>query len=218
MPDLEQDPPTPKILYTILIFPLSLFLGPDAMPYPLAQLNQMTEAEFIQVIGPAFEDTPQIAAQAWPQRPFASVADLHSKMVALVRAMTEADQLSLIQAHPDLGTRVAMAEASVAEQSQAGLTQLTAVEYDDFQALNQRYKDRFGFPFILAVAGHSKASILENFRQRLGNDPATEKATALQQIETIAQLRLHTMVSTEAAAPAPANESPPRPNAPKHLR
>lgn len=164
------------------------------MPYPLAQLNQMTEAEFIQAIGPAFEDTPQIAAQVWPQRPFASVADLHSKMVALVRAMTAADQLSLIQAHPDLGTRVAMAEASVAEQSQAGLTQLSAAEYERFQSLNQRYKEQFGFPFILAVAGHSKASILDNFTQRLNNDLATEKATALRQIETIAQLRLSSWI------------------------
>lgn len=160
------------------------------MPYPLAQLNQMTEAEFVQAIGPTFEETPQIAAQVWPQRPFASVADLHRQMVDLVRAMPEADQLALIQAHPDLGTRVAMAEASVAEQSQAGLTQLSAAEYERFQSLNQRYKERFGFPFILAVAGHTKASILDNFTQRLDNDPATEKATALRQIETIAHLRL----------------------------
>jgi 2-oxo-4-hydroxy-4-carboxy-5-ureidoimidazoline decarboxylase len=164
------------------------------MPYSLAQLNQMTEAEFVQVIGPAFEDTPQIAAQVWPQRPFASVADLHSKMVAIVRAMTDAEQLTLIKAHPDLGTRVAMAEASVAEQNQAGLTQLSAAEYERFQALNQRYKDQFGFPFILAVAGHTKASILENFTQRLDNDPTTEKATALSQIETIAHLRLSSWI------------------------
>ncbi|MFH7241735.1 MAG: 2-oxo-4-hydroxy-4-carboxy-5-ureidoimidazoline decarboxylase [Spirulina sp.] len=160
------------------------------MPYTLAQINQMNEVDFVQAIGPAFEDTPQIAAQVWPQRPFASVEDLHQKMVALVRCMTDGEKITLIQAHPDLGTRVAMAEASVAEQSQAGLTQLTAAEYDRFQALNQRYKERFGFPYILAVAGHTKASILDNFTQRLDNDPATEKATALSQIETIAGLRL----------------------------
>lgn len=160
------------------------------MPYTLDQINQMPEAEFAQAIGPAFEDTPQIAAQVWPQRPFASVADLHHKMVALVRRMAEEEKMTLIQAHPDLGTRVAMAEASVAEQSQAGLTQLTAAEYERFQTLNQRYKERFGFPYILAVAGHTKASILDNFTQRLDNDPATEKATALSQIETIAGLRL----------------------------
>lgn len=160
------------------------------MPYTLDQINQMTEAEFVQAIGPAFEDTPQIAAQVWPQRPFTSVADLHGKMVALVRRMTDGEKITLIQAHPDLGTRVAMAEASVAEQSQAGLTQLTAAEYERFQTLNQRYKERFGFPYILAVAGHTKASILDNFTQRLDNDPVTEKATALSQIETIAGLRL----------------------------
>ncbi|MEB3290760.1 MAG: 2-oxo-4-hydroxy-4-carboxy-5-ureidoimidazoline decarboxylase [Leptolyngbya sp.] len=164
------------------------------MTYTLAHLNQMTEADFIQAIGPAFEDTPQIAAQVWPQRPFASVAELHRKMVALVRALPEAEQLTLINAHPDLGTRVAMAEASVAEQNQAGLTQLSAAEYERFQSLNQRYRERFGFPFILAVAGHTKASILENFTQRLENDLATEKATALRQIETIAQLRLESWI------------------------
>ncbi len=164
------------------------------MPYTLNQINHLTETEFVQAIGPAFEDTPQIAAQVWPQRPFASVADLHQAMVAIVQAMSEADQLALIQAHPDLGTRVTMAEASVAEQKQAGLSQLSAAEYERFQSLNQRYKERFGFPFILAVAGHTKASILENFAQRLDNDPPTEKATALSQIATIAGLRLASWV------------------------
>lgn len=160
------------------------------MPYTLDQLNHMAKADFVQAIGPAFEDTPHIAAQVWPQRPFQSVAHLHQAMVAIVQAMSEADQLTLIQAHPDLGTRIAMAEASVAEQTQAGLSQLAAAEYEQFQSLNQRYQERFGFPFILAVAGHTKASILENFAQRLDNDPATEKATALSQIATIAGLRL----------------------------
>jgi 2-oxo-4-hydroxy-4-carboxy-5-ureidoimidazoline decarboxylase len=83
-----------------------------------------------------------------------------------------------------------MAEASVAEQSKAGLNALNAEEYDRFQSLNQRYKDTFGFPFILAVAGHTKASILENFAQRLDNSQAVERATALQEIEKIARLRL----------------------------
>jgi 2-oxo-4-hydroxy-4-carboxy-5-ureidoimidazoline decarboxylase len=164
------------------------------MPHSLTQLNHMTEAEFIQTIGPAFEDTPGIAAQVWPQRPFISVADLHQRMVEIVRSLAPEDQLTLIQAHPDLGTRVAMAEASVAEQHQAGLTQLSAAEYDRFQSLNQRYKETFGFPFILAVAGHNKTSILENFTQRLNNSPSVEKATALGEIEKIARLRLESWI------------------------
>jgi 2-oxo-4-hydroxy-4-carboxy-5-ureidoimidazoline decarboxylase len=164
------------------------------MPYTLAQINAMTKTEFIAAIGPAFEDTPSIAAQVWPQRPFASVADLHGKMVAIVQAMAPADQLALIRAHPDLGTRVAMAEASVAEQSKAGLNTLSPGEYEQFQRLNQRYKETFGFPFILAVAGHTKASTLENFAQRLDHAPAVEQVTALQEIEKIARLRLESWV------------------------
>ena len=164
------------------------------MPYTLDQLNAMTEAEFVAAVGPAFEDTPKIAAQVWPQRPFASVADLHQRMVALVRTMTPADQLALIHAHPDLGTRVAMAEASVSEQSKAGLNTLSPEEYHLFQRLNQDYKDTFGFPFILAVAGHTKTSILENFTLRLRNSTDEEIATALLQVETIARSRLEAWV------------------------
>ncbi|NJL45392.1 MAG: 2-oxo-4-hydroxy-4-carboxy-5-ureidoimidazoline decarboxylase [Leptolyngbyaceae cyanobacterium SM2_3_12] len=160
------------------------------MTYSLAQLNQMTAAEFTQALGPAFEETPQIAAQVWPQRPFASVEELHQRMVAIVRAMSPGEQLALIKAHPDLGKRAAMAEASVAEQSQAGLTNLSPEEFERFQTLNRQYQDRFGFPFILAVAGHNKASILENFAQRLTNSPEVEKARALGEIERIAKLRL----------------------------
>ncbi|HSM80739.1 MAG TPA: 2-oxo-4-hydroxy-4-carboxy-5-ureidoimidazoline decarboxylase [Nodosilinea sp.] len=167
------------------------------MPYTLDQLNAMAEADFVAALGPVFEDTPSIAAQVWPQRPFASVADLHRRMVARVQAMTLDQQLALIQAHPDLGTRVAMAAASVAEQDQAGLSQLSAAEYEQFQTLNQRYKAKFGFPFILAVAGHTKASILENFTQRLSNSTDGERATALREIEKIARLRLETWVISD---------------------
>ncbi|MBE9158334.1 2-oxo-4-hydroxy-4-carboxy-5-ureidoimidazoline decarboxylase [Nodosilinea sp. LEGE 06152] len=164
------------------------------MPYTLDQLNTMTEAEFVAAIGPAFEDTPHIAARVWPQRPFASVADLHQRMVNLVQAMAAEDQLMLIRAHPDLGTRVTMAQASVAEQTKAGLTNLSPKEYHQFQTLNQQYKDKFGFPFILAVAGHTKASILENFVHRLRNSTEAEIAIALQEIQKIAHLRLEAWI------------------------
>lgn len=160
------------------------------MPYTLDQLNAMPEAEFVATIGPVFEDTPSIAAQVWPQRPFVSVADLHQRMINLAQVLTPEDQLALIKAHPDLGTRVAMAEASVVEQSKAGLSNLSSEEYRQFQTLNQQYKDKFGFPFILAVAEHTKTSILENFANRLCNSIDVEIATALQEIEKIALFRL----------------------------
>ena len=123
------------------------------------------------------------------------MADLHQHMVAIVRTMTPADQLALINAHPDLGKRVAMAEASVSEQSKAGLTSLTAEEYHQFQALNQQYKVKFGFPFILAVARHTTTSILENFIGRLRNSTDVEMTTALLEIEKIALARLNSWIA-----------------------
>ncbi|MBD2234658.1 2-oxo-4-hydroxy-4-carboxy-5-ureidoimidazoline decarboxylase [Phormidium tenue] len=173
------------------------------MPYTLDQLNAMAEADFVAAIGPAFEDTPAIAAQVWAQRPFTSVADLHQRMVKVAQALSTADKLALIKAHPDLGARVTMAEASVAEQSKAGLNTLSAEEYELFQRLNLGYKNKFGFPFILAVAGHTKTSILANFSQRLRNSTDEEIATALLEIETIARSRLEAWIQSSFSSNIP---------------
>jgi 2-oxo-4-hydroxy-4-carboxy-5-ureidoimidazoline decarboxylase len=173
------------------------------MPYTLDQLNAMAEADFVAAVGPAFEETPSIAAQVWAQRPFTSVTDLHQRMVAIAQALSAADKLALIKAHPDLGARVAMAEASVAEQSKAGLNALNTEEYELFQRLNLDYKNKFGFPFIFAVAGHTKASILKNFGQRLRNSTDEEIATALLEIETIARSRLETWIQGDFSPSSP---------------
>lgn len=160
------------------------------MGYSIAQLNQISQTEFVQRLGAVFEETPTIADQVWHQRPFADVNELHQKMTAIVNAMSQTDQLALICAHPDLGTKAKMAEASVQEQSGIGLDRLTAQEYARFQFLNQAYKDKFGFPFIVAVKNHSKSSILEAFEQRLNNSLSTEISQALLEILTIAHFRL----------------------------
>ncbi|WP_242041909.1 2-oxo-4-hydroxy-4-carboxy-5-ureidoimidazoline decarboxylase [Alkalinema sp. FACHB-956] len=161
-----------------------------APTYSLIELNAMSELDFIAALGHIFEQTPRIAQQAWLQRPFVSITDLHQKMVAIVDQLPPAQQIDLICAHPDLGSRAKMAEASVKEQAGVGLDQLTASEYDRFQALNQTYKAKFGFPFIIAVRNHTKTTILEAFEQRLQNTPEQEQQTALAEIATIAQFRL----------------------------
>lgn len=164
------------------------------MPYSIAQLNQMSQAEFVAALGVLFEDTPAIAAKAWSQRPFATVADLHQAMVAIVQHMTIAEQLALIRAHPDLGSKAKMAEASVQEQASVGLDCLTPAEYDRFHTANEAYKATFGFPFIIAVKKHTKASILDAFDQRLHNTPTAEVTQALIEIAQIAQFRLAALV------------------------
>jgi 2-oxo-4-hydroxy-4-carboxy-5-ureidoimidazoline decarboxylase len=160
------------------------------MQLTIADINQLSQAEFVACLGFVFEQTPEIVAQAWVQRPFGDRAELHQVCATIVEAMSAAQQRQLICAHPDLGSRLAMAEASIKEQSGAGLDRLTPTEYAQFQQANQQYQQRFGFPFIIAVRHHSKASILAAFQTRLHHDRATEQQTAIGQIIEIARFRL----------------------------
>ncbi len=164
------------------------------MPYPIATLNQMSQDEFVEALGAVFEETPAIARQVWHQKPFKDATELHRKMMDGVTAMSQAEKLALIQAHPDLGSKAKMAEASIQEQTGAGLTQLSPEEYERLQSLNQKYKAKFGFPFIVAVRNHTKDSILDAFNRRLDNPPDQEIEQALTEIAQIAQFRLLSLV------------------------
>jgi 2-oxo-4-hydroxy-4-carboxy-5-ureidoimidazoline decarboxylase len=108
------------------------------------------------------------------------------------------EQLALLRAHPDLAGRAARAgaltNASAAEQSSAGLDRLDDEEYERFGRLNAAYREKFGFPFIIAVRRHDKTSILAAFEARLGNTPAQEMDGALAQVAEIARSRLAGLV------------------------
>jgi 2-oxo-4-hydroxy-4-carboxy-5-ureidoimidazoline decarboxylase len=160
------------------------------MPYTLADVNQMDQTEFIHAFGTIFEHTPEIAAIAWNQRPFSSPEAVYMAMVAAVDQFSLEQQLALVRSHPDLGSKAAMAEASVQEQQGAGLDSLSPEEFERFQQLNQAYQDRFGFPFIVAVKHHTKESILAAFAERLTHDSNTERQQALTEIKEIVRLRL----------------------------
>jgi 2-oxo-4-hydroxy-4-carboxy-5-ureidoimidazoline decarboxylase len=103
-------------------------------------------------------------------------------------------QLALIQAHPDLGSKAKMAASSIAEQAGAGLDRLSPEEFERFQRLNQAYKDRFGFPFIVAVKNHTKASILQTFEERLQNSYGEEVQRAIAEIAQITRFRLEQQI------------------------
>lgn len=159
---------------------------------------------FLAAFGGIYEDSPWIAATVY-ERGLGAVEDtpagLAAAMAAVVAESGEAAQRALIAAHPDLAGRAAVAgdltAASRAEQAGAGLDRCSPREFARFQALNEAYRAKFGFPFILAVAGRSRGDILAAFEARLGNDRAAEFAEALRQIDRIARLRLEAM-----AAPA----------------
>jgi 2-oxo-4-hydroxy-4-carboxy-5-ureidoimidazoline decarboxylase len=156
----------------------------------LDAVNGMDRESFVASLGWVFEHSPWVAERAWPRRPFASVPALHQAMAEQVASAGAAEQVALIRAHPDLGTRARMSSASSGEQAGAGLDHLTLDEYEQLHRLNSAYREKFGFPFIYAVKGSTRHDILGALGRRLPNDLATEHAMALTQIYRIAQIRL----------------------------
>lgn len=156
----------------------------------LSQLNQLSLEAFVDAVGWAFEHSPWIAEQAWASRPWHSVHELHQAMVMCVERASREDQLSLICAHPDLGARARMAQASVLEQKGAGLDSLSTEEFAEIQHLNRQYTQKFGFPFILAVKGRSKHDVFAAMEARLHHSTEVELQTALAEIYKIARFRL----------------------------
>ncbi len=154
----------------------------------------MSQAEFTEALGEIWEETPEIAEQAWHDKPFEDLDALDRAMVSVVDSMSEPERVALIKAHPDLGSKAKMADASVQEQAGVGLDRLSESEYQRFHSLNQAYKDKFDFPFIIAVKNHTLESILEAFEARLKNSKDKEKQQALSEISKIAKLRLESLI------------------------
>ena len=159
--------------------------------------SALSHADFIAAFGPVYEASPWVAEGVWPAVEAGALDDreaLAAAMRTVVDAAPQDRKLKLIRAHPELASRTRMAEASVKEQSGAGLDQCSADEFAAFQRFNAAYNDRFGFPFIVAVKGLTRADILAAFEARLANDAETEFATAMAQIHKIAGFRLADLV------------------------
>jgi OHCU decarboxylase len=164
--------------------------------WSIAEVNEWDREEFTTRLGFLFESSPWIVAQGWEQRPFRDRDHLFRTLTAIPFAASEAQQLALIRAHPDLVGRAALAgtltRASTGEQLAAGLDpdQLTSTEIAQFQQLNDAYKKRFDFPFVICARENKKASILAGFESRLNNGKAQEIETALAEIRKICWYRL----------------------------
>lgn len=171
-------------------------------PHPemptLAQVNAMPAAEFRAAFGGVFEHSPWVAEGAFAARPFASVDALHAAMTDVVKRAGRDEQVALLRAHPELAGREAQAGTmtgdSTAEQGGAGLNALSRAEMARISDLNRRYREKFGFPFIIAVRKHTKDGIFSEFERRLANDRDTELGAALGQVFVITRLRLDGLI------------------------
>jgi 2-oxo-4-hydroxy-4-carboxy-5-ureidoimidazoline decarboxylase len=168
-------------------------------------LNSIERAKFVSALANIFEHSAWIADRAADQRPFESLADLHASLMSAAAAMSPEQALSLIKSHPDLANKAQRAAGltmeSTSEQDGAGLDRLSDAEFVAFEELNEAYKTKFGFPFIVCVKRLTKDAILGTFRTRLNNDPNLERQNALSEIKRIASLRLAQLVEASDALP-----------------
>jgi OHCU decarboxylase len=164
----------------------------------MERASEMSQGRFVEAFGGIFEHSPWVAERAYglelgPTHDTAT--GVHSALCRAFRSADEESRLAVLQAHPDLAGKLAAAkrltEASTAEQASAGLDALYDDERSEFEALNTEYTSKFGFPFIIAVRDHDKASIRQSFRSRVRNDRDAEFAEACRQVERIAELRLN---------------------------
>lgn len=171
------------------------------MTVMLGELNRMGSADFAAAIGDTFEWAPWVAEAAAARRPFAKVTALHEAMMGTLRSALRERQLEFLRGHPDLAGKAArsgtLTDDSRREQGSVGLDSLSEEEFARFHRLNDAYKAKFGFPFMICVRRHSRESILRQFERRLGNDAATEFAAALQEVFYITRLRVAGKVTGE---------------------
>ena len=159
--------------------------------------STLSRDAFVAGWGGVYEHSPWVAEAVADEGLTAADNDpaaLSGRMAAIVEAAGRDSQLALLRLHPELVGRLKVGESLTAdskrEQASARLDECSPEEFARFQSLNDAYRERFGFPFIIAVTGLSRADILAAFEARAANDPETEFRTALDNVHRIARIRL----------------------------
>ena len=159
--------------------------------------SKMVQKKFVETFGGIFEKSPWIAEKTWDTElgpAHDTVQGLHSVFCRIFRAEEKEIRLEVLKAHPELAVKLSNSELltkeSQNEQASAGLDNLTSEEYEQFNELNRSYREKYGFPFIIAVKNRSKSEILDNFISRIKNTEEMEFNEACAQVERIAEIRL----------------------------
>ena len=158
------------------------------------KVNKLDKTDFISIFGNVFEKTEWIAQKSYDLKPYKNFEELFSKMMELFENTNKENHIKILCAHPDLAVEIKLTKDSKKEQKNANLNQCTNEEFAEFKKLNEEYKKKFGFPFIIAVKGKNKEEILNSFRQRITNNINLEFEEAKKQVKKIASFRLSEII------------------------
>ena len=160
----------------------------------IEKFNKLSKVEFISIFGNIFEKTEWIAERCYESKPYNNLDELVLKMMKIFENIKKEKYLEILNSHPDLAVEKKLTKDSKNEQKNASLNQCTDKEFIEFKKLNEEYKKKFGFPFIIAVKGKNKEEILNSFRQRITNNINSEFEEAKKQVKKIASFRLSEII------------------------
>ena len=163
--------------------------------WTVQEVSYLDHDAFVDAFGSVYEDSPQLAEAAFLAAPFADLDELLAAFRTAAEELDDQQRLDLLRAHPQLGARRPMADASLDEQASAGLDRMADEVAQRLAEGNQEYLDRHGFPFIIAVRGRTQPKILRELERRLTLPTDEELAEAFEQVQTIAELRLRLLVA-----------------------
>ncbi|KAG7225039.1 hypothetical protein INR49_014494 [Caranx melampygus] len=165
-------------------------------------VNALPYEDFVNTFGNVVERCPIITAAVWPRRPFASLSALETAISEFIDSLPESGKEGILRCHPDLAgrdlQRGTLTRESREEQARAGMDALDSAEASRMARLNEEYKERFGFPFVICARMNDKANILRQLAERCRNERAVERARGIDEVKKICRLRLEGLVLTDA--------------------
>nr|XP_040023558.1 2-oxo-4-hydroxy-4-carboxy-5-ureidoimidazoline decarboxylase [Gasterosteus aculeatus aculeatus] len=168
----------------------------------MATVNALPYEDFVNLLGNVVEKCPIITAAVWSGRPFLNFAALEAAISEFIDALPESGKEGVLRCHPDLAGRDlrggTLTRESREEQTGAGMDALTSAEASRVTRLNEEYKERFGFPFIICARLSDKATVLRQLSERRRNERAVERARAVEEVKKICRLRLQALVRDDA--------------------
>lgn len=147
-------------------------------------------------------------------RPYPDAEALFARSDAAIAALDDANLELALAEHPRIGERPSAPPAERAaqwsRQEQAGMNAADAALRTEMAAANQAYEDRFGSVYLVCATGRSASELLAICRDRLDNDPVTERAVVRSELAQIVRLRLGRILTAEAPPAAASTSSTPK--------
>jgi OHCU decarboxylase len=159
----------------------------------LDEINRASDDHAALLLTPLIERAPHIARRVARRRPFLTVGHLCFAIRAELVALNETERVALLRSHPELAPRnpLTMTPESQAEQGRLRLTADGNAYQARLAAMNARYAEKFGFPFIIALARHSDMdSVMAEFEARMSADRSSEIDAAIEQVAAVSASRV----------------------------